>query len=144
MRVVIDTNVWVSAFLTPYGAPAQLVQAFLEGRLEMVVSERLLQEVRTVLLRPRLQKRHQQPPDAIDTYIEAIRRHAIVVETKDVLKLCRDERDNFLLETALAGDASCIVTRDDDLKRDPELMDIMRDLGVEILSVSQLLQRLGA
>lgn len=143
MRVVIDTNVWVSAFLNPSGKPAQVIQAFLDGYVQSVVSETLLQEIRGVLLRPRLRKRHQQDEQAVDAYITAIRQQSIVVSPRTTLQLCRDPRDNFLLETALLGGASCIITRDDDLKRDTNLMGIMQDLGVEILSVSQALQRIG-
>lgn len=142
MRAVIDTNVWVSAFLNSNGMPAQIVQAFMEGRLESVVSETLLQEVRAVLLRPRLRKLHQQNEEGIDAYINAIRQQSLLVNCQNVLRLCRDERDNFLLETALLGGASCIITRDDDLKRDRNLMETMQDMGVEVLSVSQALQRI--
>lgn len=141
MRVVIDTNVWVSAFLNPNGHPAQVVQLLLSGRLESVVSAMLLQEVRAVLLRPRLRKRHQRSEADVDTFVNNIRALSTNVEITDALRLCRDERDNFLLETALRGGASYIVTRDDDLKRDPELMELMQDLGVVIMSVSQLLQQ---
>ncbi|MEN3001572.1 MAG: putative toxin-antitoxin system toxin component, PIN family [Armatimonadota bacterium] len=143
MRVVIDTNVWVSAFLTPHGAAAQVARAFREGRIESVVSEPILQEVRAVLLRPRIQRKYPITEAQVDEYLRLIREQSLVVELLGVLQRCRDPRDNFLLETAVLGNAECIVTRDDDLKRDIDLMTTMQRLGVEILSVRQLLERLS-
>ena len=58
------------------------------------------------------------------------------------LHLCRDPEDDFLLETALLGGADCMVSRDDDLKRDLDLIDYLRTSGVEVLSVAQFLARL--
>ena len=45
MRVVIDTNIWVSAFLTNRGHSARLIEAFRAGDFEVVVSEPLLYEL---------------------------------------------------------------------------------------------------
>ena len=56
---------------------------------------------------------------------------------------CRDPRDNMLLETALRGNARCLVTRDDDLKRDSELIAQMESRGVQVVSVQQFLDILG-
>lgn len=47
-----------------------------------------------------------------------------------------------MLETALLGGAQCVVTRDDDLKRDLNLLQQLREQGIEVLSVAQLLRKL--
>ena len=49
----------------------------------------------------------------------------------------------MLLETALRGNARCLVTRDDDLKRDSELIAQMESRGVQVVSVQQFLDILG-
>lgn len=53
MRAVVDTNVWVSAFLTPGGAPAELLTALFDGRLLPLFSTAIEAEYRAVLARPK-------------------------------------------------------------------------------------------
>lgn len=53
MKAVVDTNVWVSAFLTPAGKPAKLFDAIYAGRLVPVLSAAIAQEYRSVLARAR-------------------------------------------------------------------------------------------
>ena len=52
-RIVLDTNVLVSAFLNPTGAPAQVLTLLLAGELKLLVDERILAEYAEVLARPR-------------------------------------------------------------------------------------------
>jgi len=53
-RVVIDTNVIVSALLSPFGNPAKIYKMFLAGLLTLVYSSDILDEYQDVLSRPRL------------------------------------------------------------------------------------------
>lgn len=55
------------------------------------------------------------------------------------LHLCRDPDDDILLETALVDGARYFVSRDDDVKRDQELIARLKEWGVEILSVARFL-----
>jgi uncharacterized protein len=57
-RVVIDTNVWVSALIKPSGAPAAVVNAFVAGHFQLVVSQPLIDELLEVLARPRIGRRY--------------------------------------------------------------------------------------
>jgi predicted nucleic acid-binding protein len=50
----------------------------------------------------------------------------------------------MVLETALLGKAEYLVTRDDDLKRDPDLIQKMAEQGVQVVSVQQFLKRLSS
>lgn len=61
------------------------------------------------------------------------------MEPRGELHLCRDPRDDVVLETALLGRANYAVSRDDDLKRDLELMQKMQQREVRVVSVSQFL-----
>ena len=49
LRVLVDTNVWVSAFLNPHGFPAQVLNALKEGRFKLILSEPLVNELLDVL-----------------------------------------------------------------------------------------------
>ena len=51
MQAVVDTNVWVSAFLTPGGTAAKLLAAMYAGRLRPMVSEAIEAEYQSVLKR---------------------------------------------------------------------------------------------
>ena len=60
------------------------------------------------------------------------------------IAVCRDSDDNFILKAAVAGKANFIVTRDDDLKGDLELIQHMQKHGVQVVSVSYFLGILSA
>ena len=59
LRAVVDTNVWVSGFLNPHGAPARLRLAYRQGKFIAVTSEPLLAELAEVLTRPKLTSKYQ-------------------------------------------------------------------------------------
>ncbi len=56
MRVIVDTNVFVSGLINPGGAPGVIVDAVLDGRITPVFSAETLAELSDVLMRPRLQR----------------------------------------------------------------------------------------
>jgi putative PIN family toxin of toxin-antitoxin system len=104
-RVVIDTNVWVSALLNPAGHPAEVVVALLAGRFRLVTSTPLLDELTEVLQRPRIERKHGLSPDDIFEYVGVLRRRADVVAVTGELQICRDPDDDVVIETALLGNA---------------------------------------
>lgn len=55
---------------------------------------------------------------------------------------CRDPDDDLILETAILGQAQYAVSRDDDIKRDLDLLDHLRAHGVTVSSVQQFLAKL--
>jgi uncharacterized protein len=54
-RIVLDTNVLVSAFLNPSGAPSQVLTLVLAGELKLLFDRRILDEYAEVLARPRFE-----------------------------------------------------------------------------------------
>jgi len=142
--VLIDTNVWVSAFINRKGYPARVKDAWVHGRFEVILSVPLLQEINDMLHRPRIKEKYRISEDEIARFLELLLRRAILVTVSGQMKLCRDERDNVVLETAINGQAEYLVSRDDDIKGDTELIQQMRASGVQVLTVSQFLQKLEA
>jgi len=138
MRVVIDTNVWVSAFLHPDGFPSRVVSAWLDGRFEVVISSDILEELEDVLNRPRLRTRYVAEEQA-RRFLDLIAEGAIPVDVTERLALCRDPHDNMLVEAAEVGEAAYIVSRDEDITRDPELAAELKERGVEPITVSRFL-----
>jgi putative PIN family toxin of toxin-antitoxin system len=106
MKVVIDTNIWVSYLL---GSLLQdLDEKILSKEIKVVVSEEMLKELSEVSSRPKFKnifttKRIKELFSLLDSY-------AIVVSPSQKVNACRDEKDNFLLEVALEGKADYLIT----------------------------------
>jgi putative PIN family toxin of toxin-antitoxin system len=140
--VLLDTNIWVSAFINPRGFPARLVDAWIAGRFTVVVSAPLLEEIADVLTRPRLQSKYGYGTEEIEQLLRLLHRRAIHVVPEGTLHVCRDLDDDLILETAILGNARYVVSRDDDIKGDSDLIAQMGAREIEIVSVQHFLDRL--
>lgn len=143
IRAVVDTNVWISALLNPRGHPRQVLEAFASGAFTAIVPELVLQEVGDVLRRPRIRKRLHLTDAEIADYVGLIAERADVMKTSGRRFGCRDPKDEALLEAAVDASADLLVTRDDDLKGDGDLVTKMREAGVDIVTVSAFLKLLS-
>jgi len=144
LTAVVDTNVWVSAFLSPQGYPARVYQAARQEQFFSLTSEPLLDELTEVLTRPRLMRLHGEPLDTIHRFVFRLKRLSLLVPVTGNLALCRDPDDDVLLETAFAGHATFLVSRDEDLTRDLNLQRAAASLDMRIMTVAQFLQQLTA
>jgi putative PIN family toxin of toxin-antitoxin system len=106
IRVVLDTNVIVSALLRPDGLQAVVLLLALRGDVELCVSEEILAEYDKVLRRPRFELQ----PREIDRSLAAIRAASRVVHPTTRLTESPDESDNRIYECADAAAADFIVT----------------------------------
>lgn len=111
MKAVIDTNIWISFLIGRL--LAGLDDYILDGLLEVVISDEQLEEISTVLKRPKF--RQHFSADDIEEFLSLLYKSARIVEIHHTIRDCRDEKDNFLLETAIRGKADYIVTGDKDL-----------------------------
>lgn len=136
---LIDTNVWVSALLNPAGYPARVVGAWRTGQYTVVSAPGLLDELADVLARPRLRKKYDLGAEQITAYLSLVYERAVLVQPQGQLQLCRDPDDDLVLETAILGQARYLVSRDDDLKGDTDLVTQMRLQGCEVVSVQRFL-----
>lgn len=143
MRAVVDTNVWISAVLNAAGLPAAVRSAFQGQRFTLVTSEPLLTEVAEVLARRRFAQRYGVAERDIAELVALLRERAEVVAVTGTVQLCRDPDDDIVIETARAGRADALATRDDDLKRDWDLVQILLAEGIQVLSVRQFLAALA-
>lgn len=141
--VLVDTNVWVSAFINPHGLPAKLVSAWLAAQFEVVVSLPLLDELADVLSCPRIRNKYKLDADVISEFLHLLSDRAVKVVPIGTLHICRDPDDDLILETALLGHAHYAVIRDDDIKRDQDLMVHMQTRGVSVLSIQQFMKQLN-
>ena len=140
--VLVDTNVWVSAYINPHGYPAKLKDAWLNQQFQVAVSAPLLDEIAEVLARPRIRNKYGLDADEIIEFVRLLADRAVTVVPTGQLRLCRDPDDDLILETAQLGQAQYAVSRDDDIKRDQDLIAQMQANGVIVLSVQQFLEHL--
>ena len=111
-RLVFDTNVVVSAVLFLATVPAralELGQAV--GRL--LVSDETVEELRRVLMRTKFDRYVRSDERA--RFLGRVLDDAMLVEIIESIDDCRDPKDNKFLELAVSGDATHLVTGDDDL-----------------------------
>jgi uncharacterized protein len=106
IRVVLDTNVLVSALLQPLGPPAQVFLLTLGGTVQMCVSSSIFAEYEEVIRRPRFRRTEETVSVALD----AIRTKALWVKPEDSVRACSDPDDDVFLECAQASSASYLVT----------------------------------
>lgn len=136
---VIDTNIWVSALLNPFGFPAALRKAFAKGAFQSIISEPILLELAEVLNRPRIKDKYGLTVKDIQELLILIEERSEHVLLSGNISICRDKDDNLILETAIKGQAQYIVTRDDDIKFDNNVSSFLKKYDVTIRSIAQFL-----
>lgn len=111
LRAVLDTNVLVSALISPRGTPAQLLRAWGFGSFELIVSPTLLDELQRVLACPKLRRRVRK--SEADTFVAWLKRAALVVvdPAGDPPIVPTDPADSYLLSLA-ASQSAVLVTGD--------------------------------
>ena len=130
MRVVFDTNIFISG-LRFGGKPEALLQMAARTAFVLVVSEEILLELEEVLLRKFRWSRRK-----IALTLESIRTISETVRPDITLTDCEDQDDNRILEAAVAGRATIIVSGDHHLLK----MRMFR--GIEIMRIGDFLNRI--
>ena len=107
IRVVIDTNVLVSALLSRHGPNTRVLDLVLADKIRPCISEAVLNEYRAVLGRPKFRGLGSSHIDAVIELLEKVSAKVTPVAT---LQVSRDEADNRIYECADAALAHYIVT----------------------------------
>jgi len=113
-RVVLDTNVAVSALVCHQGRLAWMREAWEAGRIVPVVSAETLAELVRVLAYPKLKLTEEETKNVLAHYME----HAEAVAkvgTPPRIPQCRDPDDRMFLRLAYAARVQALVTGDKDL-----------------------------
>ena len=110
MRVVLDTNILVSALIAPAGNPAAIYNAWEQGNFTLLTCTEHLDELRATLQRPRVANLIK--PYRAGRLVNQIKKLAEEVCQLPRLKRSPDPGDDFLLALAEAGRADYLVTGD--------------------------------
>ena len=112
MRVVIDTNVWISRLLLADSVAARAVDKALEES-EVVVCEASVDELACVLSRTKFD-RYVSVQDR-EEFLRRLLKVTTMVPVLSDISDCRDPKDNRFLALALDSESDCIVSGDADL-----------------------------
>jgi putative PIN family toxin of toxin-antitoxin system len=132
IRVVLDTNVLVSALLQPLGPSAHLLLLAVNGSIRLCMTGSIYAEYEEVISRPRFQR----SPDVIAGTLQAIREAGVWVRPEQPVNACSDPDDDIFLECAQAAQAEYLVTGN--LKHFPPSW-----IGTRIVSPRWLLDHLS-
>jgi len=111
-RFVIDTNVLISAALSPKGVPAILVRHIIVNN-RIVFSEETYEEFHSRLWRPKF-----------DAYISREKRKLLLLDFSNIadwveisgnIEICRDKEDDKFLEVSVTANADALISGDSDL-----------------------------
>lgn len=126
-RIVVDTNIVVSAFLSG-GISQSILKAWLNKEFIALISDELKYEINEVLNRPSINAFDRKRQILLGTLFNMAR----TIHPKHIeKKVFSDPDDHFLLELAISGDSHCIVTGDQ------ALLSVKVINGIKILSPIQ-------
>lgn len=106
MRVVLDTNVVVSALLRSGGLPEAVLTVALDRIAQLCISEPVLKEYQEVLSRPKLGIARKR----VETALKRIREVSLWVAPSTPVAACIDPDDDIFVECAVAAEADYLVT----------------------------------
>jgi putative PIN family toxin of toxin-antitoxin system len=133
VRIVLDTNVIVSALLSELGAPARVLELCVAGDVDLVIDSRILSEYREVLLRPEFAF---DPADV--TAILDLMQYAEYVVSLPLNLPLPDPDDLTFVEVAAAAGADAIVTGNA-----KHFRALKGKVDIEVLTSRELLTRLS-
>ena len=110
MRVVLDTNILISALIRPKSVARQIYEGARSGRITLVTCDAQLDEFRRVTRYPKIQQ-YVRPAEA-GTILNVLRELAVCIEVNEKVDVSPDPADNFLFALAQASQADYLVMGD--------------------------------
>ena len=110
-RVIVDTNCWISFLIGR--KLSSLVVLLSNERIDLVLCDELLEEIREVTQRPKFARYF--PLREVESLLSFLRLKGTLFEPSEDIHICRDEEDDYLLALAVEAKAHYLVTGDKDL-----------------------------
>ena len=129
MKVVFDTNIFISAFVIPGGKAEEAYLHCLQGHYTLYSSVAILTETAQ-----KLREKFGWQENKITRLLKAISKVATVIKTRPHIHLLDDDPDNRILECAIAAEAGFIVTGD------RHLLSLKHFQNISILKLSDFLE----
>ena len=132
IRIVLDTNVFLSGVLTPGRAPAQLLELILSGKIKLIISPQIICEIQRVIQYPGIikliKKRKLESKELEEALFRIMRVAHITSGAVNVQEIAADPSDDMFLACALEGQADFIVSGDH------HLIDLKNYQGIKIMA----------
>lgn len=110
-KIILDTNLWISFLISK---KLNQIDTLIENKeLILVFSDELIEEFVDVVSRPKFQKYFAKKD--IEQVLNYFDQYGVLVKVKSSVRICRDEKDNFLLNLSLDSGADFLITGDADL-----------------------------
>ena len=134
LKVVLDTNIIVSASISRSGSPYQVVQAWRRQEIILVLSRAIVEEVTEVLGRPYFREKHHITKSDIASLGQSLERQAMMVVPKEHLDVIGDDPDDDrVLECVVEGGADYLVTGDH------HLLELRRYRAIPLVTAKEFL-----
>lgn len=135
MRVVLDTNVWLSAIFWK-GEASKIIESSLDKKFRLIITQDIISEIIEVLNREgKFKKFILDRKQAIEDLIRTILSLSTLVDTISKLQLIKeDPKDNIILEAALDGKADYIVSYD------KHVLNMIEFRGIRILEPGEFIK----
>jgi len=141
IRAVLDTNIFVRATLSRTGGSALIVNAWRRKKAFRIVTCRAqVNEILRVLAYPRIRDKYGITPQEAYKIPKFLYKRTIWVNPKGDVRLCRDDTDDFILETSIIGKADYLVSMDHDFLQDMKLKQQMLNLDVQVVDVGDFIE----
>lgn len=132
MRVVFDTNIFISAFAIPGGNAEEAYLHAVRGRFDLFTSFFILTETANIL-----RTKFDWTDEKVEQLLTSISRTATVLKTQPHLHILTDEPDNRILECALLAEANIIVSGN------RHLLSLACHEEIRMLTLADFLERLS-
>ena len=110
-KIILDTNLWISFLISKKFS--QIDNLIENKKLVLVFSNELLEEFIDVVNRPKFEKYFSKKD--VEKILEYFDMFGKLVKVKSNINICRDEKDNFLLNLSIDSKADYLITGDKDL-----------------------------
>ena len=135
LKVVIDTNNFISSLINRKGPSAQLIKLWQHGYFTLVICDPIIEEIRRVLTYPRLAKKYKLQQDDIEVFIRLLEQEAVILSDLPDVKVIEDDPDgNKFIACALRSGAEYIVSGD------KHLLELAKFKKVSIITVRDFLK----
>lgn len=135
IRVVLDTNLFVSALLKPDSNPDRIIKLVREEKVLLLISDAICDEIIRVLFYPKIRKRLAASDEELQNFVKLLRTVAIVTPgSLNLTPLAADSDDTKYLICAVEGRADYIVSGDH------HLTDLVIYQGIRVVTPAEFIE----
>ena len=110
-KIILDTNLWISFLISKkFNQIDKLIE---NKKITLVFSDELIEEFVDVVSQPKFEKYFSKSD--VEKLLNCFDQFGVLIKVKSAVKICRDEKDNFLLNLSIDSKADYLITGDNDL-----------------------------